>query len=352
MAVGNLAGAIPAGWLLQNAGLRKALMVCLVYAPAALCTRSLLPAFPLQLILAFLTGAVLSLWAICIPPAVAGTTNERQRPFAFSLLFSTGIGLGALGGLAGSRMPGWLTNVSQHVHLPAPDQLTLIASCCFATLGIIPAASLHLARPVIAARARPVLSPSLMRFLPAVLVWGLVTGSFSPLANVFFAVHLRLPLRQIGTVFSISQLCQVAAVLCAPLVLRRWGVIAGIISAQLATSLCFALLALSSRPALASGVYVALTAFQWMNEPALYTMLMSIVPEEQRGGASASMSLAVSFSQLVAAATAGWAFTTFGYPPVLGTIAFVAMIAAALFGTIPRVGAATALPCGADVHGG
>jgi MFS family permease len=174
-----------------------------------------------------------------------------------------------------------------------------------------------------------------MKFIPAVAVWGLVTTSFSPFANVFFAVHIRMPLHQVGTVFSISQLVQVGAVLCVPLVFRRWGLTKGILIAQLATSFCFVLLATSTRSFFCSAVYIALTAFQWMNEPGLYSLLMNIVPEDQRGGASASMSFTLSCAQLVAAALAGWGFTHLGYPAVLSAIAVAAVAAGLLLRRIP-----------------
>ena len=106
MAAGNLIGAIPAGRFIQKKGLLRALICCFLVAPFIFSVRALVLAFPFQLVLAILAGMVLSLWAVCISPTVAHTTSEQQRPFAFSLVFSLGIGVGALGGLAGSRLPG------------------------------------------------------------------------------------------------------------------------------------------------------------------------------------------------------------------------------------------------------
>jgi len=58
---------------------------------------------------------------------------------------------------------------------------------------------------------------------------------------------------------------------------------------------------------------------------------MGKVPAEQRGGASASNSLVMSMSQLIAAAVAGWAFDRYGYPSVLFGIALIALLAAGFF---------------------
>lgn len=336
MALGNLTGAIPAGKLIERAGLRTALLGCLLLAPLILCARSLLPSYALQIPIAVATGVALSLWAVCVPPAVAATTSENQRPFAFGILFSSGIGLGGLGALIASRMPGWFAGVPFQIHLATPEQIALIASCFFALLGALPATAIKVSGHRVSAASRPLLSPSLLRFLPAVGLWGFVTGSFSPFANVFFAGHMHLPLRKIGTIFSISQLAQVAAVLSAPLVFRRWGITTGIVTAQSAMAVCFLLLASSNHSGVASSVYIALTAAQWMNEPGIYSMLMKLVPEEHRGGASASMSLTLSSSQLVAAAAAGWAFKNVGYPPTFCVIALAAIAAAIVFASNPK----------------
>ena len=331
MAAGNLAGAFPAGRFIQRKGLRSALITCVIAAPIVLCARSLSPSFPLQLALAFLTVLALCLWAVCQAPFIAAITGERERPLAFSLVFSLGIGVGGLGALAGSRMPGWFSEHLAFSDVLASDQLTLIAACCIAAIGVIPAVALRAGRTALPARAGSLWTPAVRRILPAIGTWGLVAGSFFPFANVFLATHLRLPLHSVGTVFSLSQLCQVAAVLCAPLVFRRLGVSNGVFTMQMATASCFLILALTANPVAASMTYITLTGMQYMGEPGIYSMMMKIVPEESRGGASASMALVLGAAQLIAATCAGWTFTNLGYPRALGIIALVALTAGLLF---------------------
>jgi MFS family permease len=259
MAAGNLSGALPAGRFIQKAGLRTALITCMITAPAMACARSLSPLFPLQLGLAFAGGFALSLWSVCISPIIAATTTEKERPLGFSLFFSLGIGVGVLGGLAGSRMPGWFSHIHGLSDRLGADQLTLISACCIAAIGLVPGFSLRDSKATSTVRPRLFSSPDLKRFLPAVATWGLVTGSFSPFANVFLAVHLRLPLHNVGTLFSLSQLFQVASVLCAPILFRKLGISRGIFAAQIATACCFLVLALSTRSIPASIAYIALT---------------------------------------------------------------------------------------------
>jgi hypothetical protein len=351
MAAGNLAGALPAGQLIRRRGLPAALLVCLIAAPTVLGARSLSTDFRVQIGLAFLTGLSLSIWAVCVSPATAALTTDRQRPLAFSLVFSLGIGVGAAGALAGSRMPGFFSRILGNAAVLAPDQLTLIGACCIAAVAFIPAVRLHIHGAAIPSQRPGVLStPAVRRILPAIGIWGLVTGSFAPFGNVFLAGHVRMSLHSVGTVFSTSQLCQVAAVLCAPLVFRRIGVPNGVFTMQMATACCFILLALTVHPVLAGITYVALMGMQYMGEPGIYSMMMSVVPEETRGGASAAMALVLGASQLIAAGSAGWMFTALGYPRALGIIAGFAIIAGLLFRTVGYVEGSVLIPC-ADERG-
>ena len=344
-AAGNLAGALPAGWLIERWGMRNTLIAAILAAPAVLCLRSLSPSLSLQIALAFLAGLALCLWAVSKSPIVAAITGERERPLAFSLVFSLGIGLGAAGALAGSRMPGWFSHFVASSSRLAPDQLTLIAACCIAVLAGLPAMAVRTAKTIVPARPGSLFSPAVRRILPAVALWGLVAGSFFPFGNVFLAVHLRLPLPSVGTVFSASQLCQVGAVLCAPLIFRRVGMPAGVFAMQIATASCFLVLALTTQPIAAGMTYVLLTAMQYMGEPGMYSMMMNIVPPESRGGASATMALVLGIAQLIAATTAGWTFTNLGYPRALAIIAGVAFLAGLLFKSVAHAQTAPLVPC-------
>jgi MFS family permease len=331
MAIGNLAGAIPAGKLARRFGLRPVLLFCFLLASIVFSARAILLSFAWQIPLALLAGITLSAWAICVAPAVAHLTNEQQRPFAFSLVFSLGIGVGALGGLAGSRFPGWFSSRHVIIHSIKPDQLVLLGSCCIVALGIWPVTKLVFSNLRLPVRTRPLLSGGLLRFLTAIAVWGLVTGSFSPFATVFFAQHLRMALPEIGNAFSISQVVQVAAVLVAPVLMRRFGLVGGIVSTQLVAASLLLALAVTAHPATAITAYVGFTAFQWMNEPGLYSLLMGLVSADERSGASSYNSFVMSASQALAATLAGGAFARYGYPFALRGIAVIALVAAMLF---------------------
>ena len=210
-AVGSILGTIPVGIFAQRFGLRWTLTggVLLAVVFSVLRTCILWP--PAQLILAGLAGLTLCSWAVCLSPAVAGLTTEQQRPFAFSLMFASGISIAGLGGLIASRLPGWLHSLPLHTQLTTNQagRATLLIACGIAVLALIPISRLTLRSPA-APRTRlaRLSNPFLLRFLPAMAVWSLVTGAFPPFAAVYFVHHLGLSLQRVGTVFSFSQLVQ------------------------------------------------------------------------------------------------------------------------------------------------
>jgi len=338
MAMGNLTGALPAGRLARRFGLRPVLLACFVLAVVLCSARALALSFSVQLALAFFIGITLSAWAVCLSPAVAQLTKEKQRPRAFSLLFSLGIGMGAVGGFVGSRLPSYLAhNPMAHTRLE-PQQMVLLFSCFIVAIGIWPLTRLHFtSSPEIVKRTQsPALSPFLLRFLPAVAIWSLVTGSFSPLASVYLSKSVHLSLQQVGDAFSLSQIAQVVAVLLAPLLFRRWGLVHGVLFTQLGTAVMLFLLSSTISPIPAMTLYVFFCAFQWMNGPGVYSLLMNSVALGDRESASASNTLVSAASQAVAAMFFGAAFAHYGYPVIIRVIAGIAVLAAFLFSGLEK----------------
>ncbi len=358
MSVGGIASTIPAGIFAQRFGLKKALFVCFTMATLASCLRALAGSYVLQLLLAFLAGSALSMWAVCIAPMLAHVTDEDTRPFAFSLVFSVGIGLGALGSIIGGNLPGRLGWIVPFFHAADRTRIALLISCGIVALGLWPLSRLRVRHPPVGDvppvewRKRYRLHPFMLRFLPAIALWTIAAAAFPPFANVYFARHLHMPIPRIGAVFSVGQLMQVVAVLLSPLVFKKLGLIPAIVSTQIATAIALGCLALTRDPWLATLVYPVYAAVQWMCEPGMYSLLMSSVPEAERSGASALNVLVMSSVQAAAAAVAGISLSRFGYPAVLFVLAGIVVLAAGTFhrllGRTPSRSSMVEQQCGAQ----
>ncbi len=339
MLAGSVAGSLPAGIAIQRLGLRASMIACLTIIPClAAILAAGLPA-PLLLACTFVYGAASVMWAVLLSPAVAALTNARNRGGGFSIICSSGIAIGILGGAAGGRLPGWMARLAPQSSVVAQYRAALWIGCAIVLLGLLPASKLRLPAPISPAPAplsavrenrrlrRP--PPQVIYFLAAVAVWNLGTGVFNPFFSAFFE-RLHMPVERIGLVFSLSQLGQALAVLAAPLVFRATGLIRGISRMQLLSAAALACIAVSGGPGTAALAYGAYMVVQNMSEPGMLNYLMDRVSESERSGVSALNFLVASSAQAIAAVVSGLLLRRFGYPPVLMLAAALCAIAGVL----------------------
>jgi len=328
---GNLAGVLPAAGLTHRFGLKRTVAVCFAGTAVVFLLRSFVSGEPALLASAFAGGVFFSVWAVCVSPVVAALTTERARPVGFSVIFGSGIGIGILGGVIGGRLPGWLARSGLAAAPAESKQLALMAAGVFAALALLPLTRLRLETP----RSRETRSypagPFITRFLIAIGVWNFANGMFNPLFNAYFSRQFAMPVERIGVVFSISQAGQVAAVLLAPLALRKLGMVRGVAAMQFATAL--ALMSLASGPAAlaATALYAGYASLQYMSEPGIYSLLMNRVAPGERSGASALNFLVVFLAQTAAAWAAGMVVTRYGYPQMLAGAACLAVAGSVAF---------------------
>jgi len=208
------------------------------------------------------------------------------------------------------------------------EKITLFMACALTALAAWPISRLRNDVPVLAVGwpARP--SPLLLKFLIGSALWAAAVGAFNPFTNVFFVHYLGVPITQLGNFFSFAQLVQAAAVLLMPFLLRRAGLISGVMAAQLATACALALLALGHRIWHEEVFYCAFLGGQHMCDPALQSLLMDRVDPAERSSAAAMYFLAISIAQAASATASGAAFERFSYPPVLTGIATATVAAA------------------------
>lgn len=329
--LGNVVGTIPIGLAARRWGLRPVLLFGFIAAPSIGILRAMILWAPAQIGLSFLMGVAMSCWPVCFAPTVARLTTEKNRVSAFSIVFATGIGTGALAGLMGGYLPGMLAGAGAEKHLAEGIRFVLLAACGIVMLGIWSILKLQIEPNSEAVKPRiRFFHPFLYRFLPAFALWSVVTGSFMPFAAVYLQQQLGISMRHVGLIFSGSQLAQVAAVLLAPILYRRRGTIAGIIFAQIATGVAVFALGHAHGTPIAVAFYLVYTGAQFMSGPGLYTLLMSKVPDEERSTASSVQNMAGALCQAGSAAVTGTCLVRYGYTDVLSGNALVAVAAALL----------------------
>jgi len=331
MTLGSLVGTLPAGMLSERFGLKRILMLCFIFTPAISAIRPFFLDEHLQIALAFFSGLSLCAWQVGFSPATAILATEKSRTFAFSLMMSTGILTGGLGGLAAGWLPGWIERLHMASGAADAKRLVLLACCAIFALGIWPLSRLRLPQTSTEQRKAWTFDPFLYRYLPAMALWTLAAGAFLPFGQVFLAKQAHLSLPKIGEAFSAAHFAQVGAILLAPVFFRRCGLVAGIAYTQALSALALAGLAATHGTSTAVGLYVSFTAVHWMIGPGIYSLLMGRVAEEARSTASAANIFTSSLFQAIASPLAGAAYVRFGYPTVLGTVAAMALLSSWIF---------------------
>jgi MFS family permease len=335
MTFGSIAGTLPAGWVAARFGLRTALLGVIAAVSVTSALRATLVTPSGLLLMAFAEGLSLSGWAVAAMPAVSEYTTPEGRARGFSLMAVSGISMGVIGGMVGGRLPGWVSGVSG---AGAHDSryIAILIGALIIAAALVPAWGLRFTRPAERhGRSYPT-SAFVMRFFGALAVWQFATGAFKPFFNAWLARHLGAATATIGNVFSLGQLTQVLALLAAPFVLRRMGVVTGVAAMMTITGLMLMVSAAATALPLAAAGYVLYMAAQYMSEPGLFTLLMNRVPESQRSGASAMNFLVVYVAHASAALAAGWAYAQFGYPSVMAVAGLVGLFGGWLFWRLLR----------------
>jgi len=329
MTAGSIVGSLPAGWLASRIGLLATVRAAIAGAVVISALRAWVSGRWELLGLAFLGGIFGSLWAVSTAPVVAQCSPEQNRPRAFSQLFALGIGMGILGGLAGGKLPAWVGRATA----AKSKQVALWIGCGVAGLAQAPLLGLPSnasASPSPGRRSYP-RTPFVKRFLLATAAWNLFVGAFPPFFNTYMARRFAAGPAEIGLAFSGAQLAQMGALLSAPLLFARIGLVQGIAATQAAAALLLGLLALARTMIPAALVYAAYMALQWMNEPGWHSLLMNQVSKEEQSGASAMNFFVIFAAQAASAALFGVGVSRWGYTAVLLSTAALGLLACGVF---------------------
>jgi len=321
---GSVAAALPAAVLARRFGLGKMILWSFAAVGAISVLRALVSTRVPLLGLAFLNGISMSVFAVALAPAIARLTSEKARATGFSISTSSSIALGILGSWLGGRLSLWLGG----------KQPAMLVGCALVGLALWPAARLKiLPAPAEGAKLYP-RNRFVVRFLIVFALWNLANGLFNPFANTYFA-RLHVPVERIGLIFSGGQLAQVVALMLAPLVLRRLGMVSGTAAMLMATAVMLGTLASGPAAGIAAFLFAAYMAFQYMTDPGINTLLMDRVREQERGGAVALMMLVSFGAQFVSSLAGGGSIARFGYSKVLACAAGLAAVAAVAFRWLP-----------------
>ena len=342
--LGSLAATLPTGWLISQLGPKRVILASAGLTGFTLLGRVLFISPQAVQSMAFVNGACIGAWIVSAPPFITHSTAPEARSWAFSLWHGTSIGTGVVAGLLVGFLSGHSRVLLGGAFSAGPlEKRTLLLAgstvALVATLILLLLNDVQLNRPLSpvppkSTRKGLFISPNrsfMWRMLVVLVLWSIFVGSFPPFFNVFFYRHYHQPLTSISWIFSFSQLCQISAVFCMPVLVSRLGRSRAIPTTQLLSALVLPALAVAPYTMVAGAMYVVYLCFQVMTEPALENFIMDSVSEEERPKISSLRYLTFFLVQAIAVWLSGQAIARLGYSVVLPLIASVGIMASMSF---------------------
>lgn len=329
--VGCIAGTIPALLLLRSPGLKGATVLSLAGVSLGNAAR-LWHTQPLMVYGgAFAAGFFLAVLTVGIAVTISRLTVPANRAVGFSWFFMVTITSGFVGDVIGGELPEWIGDVSGEEQPGDQKLAALLLACMIGSASAIPAAGLRFSEGEKRAQLRFPRGQAAVRLLIAIAFWNFAVGLFAPFYAIYFSAHLHQSVRTIGLDLASGQVVGAAFTMLVPALIAGWGAIPGVRFIMFAAGACSFLLSMATST-LAAGIgYAAYMGFVAMAQPALNTLLMNQVREDEQAGASMMNSLFV-FSAVAAGGFVGARLiAVLGYQPMLEFSGACCMLAAVVF---------------------
>lgn len=282
--------AIPAAMLCDRLGRKNTLLLsCLLLLISFIflytTTSIILLAF-----FSFLYGISTALKIVTASTFMAENSSSKERMYLFSmyyLLYTVGV---MIGNLAGGTFPQFFVNyMNLSSSGPEAYQFALYASLAAVFIALLPLLFIKNIRIAAPKKPTPIftLSSTLKTRTIQKLIFfnaliGMGWGLALPYFNVYFDIVLGTSSRQIGLIFSISQVVMMFTLLLVPVLTEGFGKVNVITLVQL-SSIPFLLLFVStSTISVAAFAYIMRTAIMNMSNPILNSFNMEVVNETQR----------------------------------------------------------------------
>ena len=330
VSIGASIAALPAAFLFRRAPARTLLVLAAALTALGYALQATFRAPELLLLMAFVTGMVITVFRLSIAPVIMKEAGPRARPFLFSASYGVIFASAIVGSVVGGALPHLFHAVV------ALDQVTLrwtlYSGCALILLSTVPFFAMTepkggVAPPSALTQLRDFIEIDwglhLKLILPATLI-GLGAGLIIPFMNLYFRDRFGLSEGEIGALFGVMQGFMVVGNLFGPAVSRRLGLVGGVVATQLASVPFMVVLALSTHFPLVAAAFFLRSGLMNMNQPLASHFAMEVVPARDHAVTNSLLSLAWFLAWSVSADIGGALIERKGYAEPL-------LIAAALY---------------------
>ena len=286
MGVSTFATSIPMGIAADKYGRKRILILSNVIASVIIAVFALTTNTALLITAAVFEGVSEAASSASISALLAAKSEDVKRNSAFSMFGfaqSTAFGVGAIAILATSSMSSF-SNKESHVLL-------------YVTLAVLSLSSTFLILKVNeskSSKAEASLGELLPRKSKNVLAKYVLTGAIIalgagmivPLMTAWMKAQYGIPDSLSGPILGISSIVIGVSTLAAPSLAKRFGVVNAIVVTEAVSTIFMFTTPLSPNYIVASVVYTSRAFLMNMSSPLAQSMIMGLVPEDERGAAS------------------------------------------------------------------
>lgn len=353
ISLGAAVGAIPAAFIFRGVKARFILVGSSAVCAVIYTLQTTVTEPELLLLVAFVSGTVLTFYRLSIAPVVMREVREEARPFlfsaAFTVLFLAAIIGSAVGGLLPHLFHAFTTEdrLALRWSLYVASGVTLLSAIPFYRMtdpppdtDDLPGAALP---PGVPAERRIAGAWRQLRELadidwglnfklvaPAMLV-GLGAGLIIPFLNLYFRDRFNLSEGSIGLLFSAMQAFMVVGNLFGPAVSRKLGLVRGVVVTQLTSVPFMITLGVSSYLPLVVAAFFLRSGLMNMNQPLSSHFAMEVVPKRDHAITNSLLSLSWYLAWSVSADVGGALIERKGYTEPLLIAAGLYVAASVLY---------------------
>jgi predicted MFS family arabinose efflux permease len=341
VSLGAAVAAVPAMFLFRRIPARELLVVAGALAALGYVLQASLTAPALLLIVAFLSGMVVTIFRLSIAPVVMREASPETRPFMFSASFGVSFLSAIVGSLAGGALPHlfqFLTGVDR-----LSLRWTLFVACAVTLSSAVPFGAMRRAStrsalpppPGTLDQFREMLEIDWMLHLKLILpsaMVGLGAGLIIPFLNLFFRDRFGLSEARIGILFGVMQGFMVLGNLFGPAVSHRFGLVRGVVFTQLASVPFMVALAVTPFFPVAALAFFMRGGLMNMNQPLASHFAMEVVPERDHAVTNGLLALSWFIAWSVSADIGGTLIERNGYTLPLLIAAGLYVAASLLYG--------------------
>lgn len=334
-ALGSMVAAIPVGFLADRMPRKPLLLITGLLNPIALALIGLTTNGTLMLAAGVANGILSAAYWVTIIPMLTESVDANRRVSVMSLNTFLLLGVGSLGGALGGAVPEWVSAATGlAATTPVPLRWGVVAAAVVVLLPVIPLFWLEERRPtytdatavtVVPGEIAPAQSTSAptakrrvgrpsARAIPLLFLLLLVPdvlytageGSVVALEPLFFRLRFHLDPGLIGLLVTGAGLLTGATALLAPRIVRRYGKLRVIVTAQMLSVPAALVIGYAPTFWLAAMAELARTFLRGAFEPVYATFAMERVDARYRARLSGFYSVTWSIGFSLGAAASGW----------------------------------------------